>query len=50
VEGADLLGRALLDGHALGVAVHQLGGLGGVAVGEDQGGRLVAQAAHGELA
>jgi hypothetical protein len=50
VEGADLLGQALLDPHALGVAVHQLGGLGGVVVGEDEGRLVVAQAADGELA
>jgi hypothetical protein len=30
VEGADLLGQALLDPHALGVAVNQPGGLGGM--------------------
>ncbi len=50
VEGADLLGQALFDGHALGVAADQLGGLGGVVVGEDQGGLVMAQAADGELA
>ena len=50
VEEVDRLGDGVLDDHAAGVAVDEVGGLGVELVGEQQGGLVVAELADGDLA